>query len=222
MRSTVHLVGLLLLVSSFCTSFIGCVEESPTPVVFDQELKSVTFENRLFTPILIFRDGMVIDTLSAIESRTFPLNRRGIIRHGWQIVPPRGVTGRIAGISPYIDLGIQYDIEAHYTIRSTSVPGHTIFTPSIANFSLYDLRLDVNYGQEDEFLTDYVIPRYDITSETHAPYFYWHSNSNIYLDLVGGLGYYRYSRKDSGEFGLKLETGPYYGDAGATSPITVR
>lgn len=222
MLPNVRLVALALLAGALLAGLSGCVEESPTPVVFDQELKSVTFDNRLFTPILIFRDNVILDTLLAEQTRTFPLNRKGIVRHAWQILPPTGVSGRSAGIAPYVDLGIQYGINAYYTIRNTSVPGRTIFTPRIANFSPYDLRLDVNYNESDEFITDYVIRRADITGDTHAPYFYWHISSNIYLDPLAVSGYYAYFRNGTGDSVLALETGPRYGDAGATIPITVR
>lgn len=205
-----------------CGLLIGCVEESPTPVVFDQELKSITFDNRLFTPIVVYRDGLVLDTLRAEEIRTYPVNRRGIVRHAWSIVPPRGLTGRIAGIAPYVDLGIQYDIEARYTITHNSVPQGTIFTPRIANFSFYDLQLYANYRATDEFITDYVLRRNTITSDTHAPYFYWNFDSNIALDPLGAAGLIYFSRSDTGMFELRLDTGPRYGEAGATIPITIQ
>lgn len=200
----------------------GCVEESPVAVVFDQELKSVTFENRLFTPLVLYRDGSVLDTIGAEETRTYPLNKKGIVRHAWQILPSRGTSGKPAGISPYVDLGVQYAIEARYVIRHTSVPGETIFTPRIANFTIDDLWLVVNYDEEDEFITNYILQRNQITSDTHAPYFYWNSNSNIYLDPVNVPGFYRFSRNDSGDYGLELDNGARFGDAGATLPITVR
>lgn len=222
MRLNISFIRFLFSVLPFLPLLAGCVEESPVTVVFDQELKSVTFENRLFTPLVLYRDGAVLDTLRAEETRTYPLNRRGIVRHAWQIIPPRGVSGNPAGISPYVDLGVQYAIEARYTIRNTSVPGETIFTPRIANFTLDDLWLVVNYDEEDEFLTNYILRRNQITSDTHAPYFYWNSGSNIYLDPVNSPGFYRFSRNDSGDYGLELDNGARFGDAGATTPITVR
>ena len=182
----------------------------------------MTFDNRLFTPIAIFRDNVVLDTVQAEEVRTFPINRKGVIRHAWKIVPPKGVLGRAAGIEPYVDLGIQYAIDARYTITRSSVPGETIFTPLIANFSSYDLQLYANYGVDDEFQSDYVLPRGGIMPTDHAPYYYWNSNSNIYLDRIGGVGYYTFSRSDTGIYELRLDDSPRYGDAGATIPITVR
>lgn len=200
----------------------GCVEESSIPVVFDQELNSVTFENRLFTPVAVFRDNVVLDTLPALHRRTYPIHRKGIIRHAWKIVPVLGENGRVAGIQPLVDLGTQFSIDAEYILTSNSVPGETIFTPRIANFSPFDLNLHANYREEDEFWTDYVIPRNGITNDVHAPYFYWHARSNVYLHALGASGGYLYSRLDTGEYALELDATVYYRDAGATLPITVR
>ena len=200
----------------------GCVEESSIPVVFDQELNSATFENRLFTPIVVFRDNVVVDTLPALQRRIYPINRKGIIRHAWKILPALGENGRVAGIDPLVDLGTQFSIDAEYIITKNSVPGATIFTPRIANFSPFDLNIYANYRESDEFWTDYVIPRNGITDDVHAPYYYWHSRSNVYLNRLGSSGGYFYSRLDTGEFALELDATAYYRDAGATLPITVR
>jgi hypothetical protein len=202
-------------------AIVGCIDESPTPVVFDQELESTTFRNRLLTPVILFRNGDVLDTLAAQTTLTYPLGVKGVIMHSWRILAPLGNDARPAGIEPTVDIGIQYAINADYTIDNESVPGETIFTPRIGNFSSRDLRLTANYREDDQFATSLVIPRNTLSSLTHSPYFYWHSSSNIYLDDVAGPATYRFSRDTSdGERPLILDdSSRTYEGAGATLPL---
>lgn len=218
MRITFYVIAAAILLAGAP----GCVEESSVPVAFDQELESATFDNRLYTPIAIFRDNQLLDTLPALQRRRYAINQKGIIRHAWKIVPARGENGRIAGVEPYVELGTQFDIRAEYIITNNSVPGEVLFTPRVANFSPYNLQLFANFREEDEFWTDYVIPRSGITDDTHAPYFYWNSRSNVYLEQVGRSAGYVFSRLDTGVFGLALDNSLRHREAGATLPITVR
>jgi hypothetical protein len=200
----------------------GCVQESPNVVTFDQVLESATFTNRLLTPVAIYRDGAVLDTLLAGSVRVFPINRKGAIRHGWRIIPPLGVNGLKAGIDPYVDLGVQYVIQADYTIDNASVPGRTIFTPRVINSTLWDLQLTANYGESDAFPTGYIFPRNTTSSFDHAPYFYWNSSSNVYLNAVGRGIFYVASRQDTSQTTrLELDDSYEYRGSGLTRPILI-
>ncbi|KXK57183.1 MAG: hypothetical protein IPM61_03045 [Chlorobi bacterium] len=205
-------------------AFAACMEESPNPVVFDQVLQSTTVRNRLLTPVIIFRNGAAIDTLEARTDRSYPLGQKGVFRHAWRILAPLGIDGKPAGIEPTGELGIQYAINAEYTIEYDDAPGGTIFTPRIANLTGYDLNLTANYQESDEFRSTLVIPRNQNIPLTHSPYFYWNSNSNIVVDAIGGPGVYYFKRDTVGDHGtsryLQIDdsTSSYKG-AGVTMPL---
>lgn len=217
----------LFLVCTACLLGLGlasCMEESPNPVVFDQVLQSTTLRNRLLTPIIIFRNGRPIDTLEARTDRSYPLGEKGVFRHAWRILAPLGIDGRPAGIEPTGELGIQYAINAEYTVENDDAPGGTIFTPRIANLTGYDLNLTANYQESDEFRSTLVIRRNQNLSLTHSPYFYWNSNSNIVLDEIGGPGVYYFERDTTGNNGnsryLEIDdSSTTYEGSGVTMPL---
>lgn len=207
---------------------VGCVEESSTIVTFDTELESTTFNNRLLTPLVLYRDGEVLDTLPASQQRTYSIGRKGVIRHAWKIIPPLDRYGRKAGVEPYVDLGVQYVLNANYRIDNESMEqgpfssSKTLFTPLVANFSPWPLRLIVNYQEDDQVITDYIVPR-DISAQlSHAPYFYWHSRSNVRLESTTSWNYYFITRLDTNEDRqLRLDEISSSDGTGRTVPITV-
>ncbi len=200
---------------------IGCMEQSGTPVVFDQVLESTTFRNRLLSPVILFRNDEVLDTLEARTDITYPLGAKGVFRHQWRILAPPGRDSRPAGIEPTVDLSVQYAINAEYIIDNESVPGNTIFTPRVANLSNRDLRIIANYRETDEFRSSLVIPRNTNLSLTHSPYYYWHSSSNILLEDANGPGGYFFSQDTLDGFGLLIldDSSRTYEGAGATLPL---
>jgi len=204
--------------------FVSCMEESPNPVVFDQVLQSTTVRNRLLTPVIIFRNSAPIDTLPARTDRSYALGQKGVFRHAWRILAPIGIDGKPAGIEPTGELGIQYAINAEYTIENDDAPGGTIFTPRVANLTGHDLNLTANYQEDDEFRSTLVIARNQNIQLTHSPYFYWNSSSNIVLDEIGGPGIYYFKRDTTGDGGrsrfLQIDdsTSSYNG-AGLTMPL---
>lgn len=204
---------------------ISCVQESPIPVAFDQELESVTFENQLLTPIIIFRDGAVLDTLSARTTRRYPINRKGLIRHAWRILAPRDGLGRVLGVEPYVDLGVQYEINAEHTISNTSAD-RTLFTPRIANLTFDRVRLFyVNYREQDEFLVNKVFDPSESSSIEHAAYYYWNTYSNVYLDNLDRPRIYEFSRNDTlfgGYPELDLSNDSEYRGSGVTEAIIIQ
>lgn len=199
----------------------GCIDESSNPVVFDQLLESATFENLLVARVVIFRDGIPIDTLDARTTGTYPINRKGAITHAWKLIAPIDNTGDRAGVEPSQNLGVQYKVRATYTIDSDALDNKTLFTPRISNLTPYSLRITANYGTTDQFPTNYTIAANGNSSIVNAPYFYWHASSNIRLTDVFGRSY-QIDRDDSTTLGtLRLETDSYYRGAGLTEPITV-
>jgi hypothetical protein len=202
----------------------GCVEQSTNPVVFDQILESTTVENKLLTPIQIFRNGAVLDTLPARTTRTYPLNRKGIFGHAWRIIAPLDANGRRAGIEPRDTFGLQYQVAVRYVV--TNETHRTIFTPRIANLSFRDVRLTANRYEADEFVTSYVIPSNSVSSVTHAPYYYWNERSNVELTALGAGYRYFFSRLDTnfrGEPAIELESNSsQYDGSGVTRPLTIQ
>jgi hypothetical protein len=214
-----HLLRLLPCIAALLVA--SCVEESPTVATFDQVLESTTFDNRLFAPVILFRDGLVLDTLAARTQRSYAIGRRGAIRHAWQILAPYDSRGQKAGIEPHVELGVQYKLNADYVIDYESVPDGTIFTPRVLNASPYDLRLIVNQGVDDQFYTWYIIRANSNSSLDHAPYFYWHDRSNVVLD--GGLYAYSFSRVDTNELRrLRISDSVYARGSGLTEPLLAR
>lgn len=199
----------------------GCVDSSPTIVTFDQQLESTTFNNQLFAPVVIFRNDSLLDTLGARQSRSYAIDRRGAIRHTWQLIAPRGSTGQPAGIEPRVDLGVQYKLNAVYTINNDAVPAGTIFTPRVLNASGYDLRLTVNFGVSDQFITDYYIRANANSSLTNAPYYYWNYQSNVLLS--GGLYTNSFSRTDTSAYRLlRISDSIDVRGSGITEPLLAR
>ncbi|MEP7218838.1 MAG: hypothetical protein ABI876_07965, partial [Bacteroidota bacterium] len=138
-------------------AFTGCVEESSTIVTFDETLLSTTFDNKLLAPVAIYRDNAVLDTLPARTSRTYPINRKGPVRHAWMPIAPYDQFGSKAGVEPRTDLGVQYRLSASYTLDNGSVKdasgtSRTIFTPLVANYGFRDVRLIVNYQTNDQVI----------------------------------------------------------------------
>jgi hypothetical protein len=209
------------------TLLAGCVEESSTIVSFDEVLESTTFENRLLAPVLLRRDGEVLDTIPASSVRTYTIGRKGPVRHSWKLIAPLDRYGNKAGIEPSIDLGVQYALNGRYTITNELEDGSlfgsaTIFTPLVANFSPYPIRLIVNYREEDQAITDYLIPRNIDSMLRHAPYFYWNSESNIRLESTVNNYVLMFFRSDTNEqTQLRLDTDSHYRGTGRTVPIVV-
>lgn len=223
---TRYLARVLIVLAIMGTA--GCVEESSTIVTFDTELESTTFNNRLLTPLVLYRDGEVLDTLPASQQRTYGIGRKGVIRHAWKIIAPLDRYGRKAGVEPYMDLGVQYVLAANYRIDNESLSegpfsfGKTLFTPLVANFSPWPLRLIVNYQEEDQVITDYIIPRSIDSQLAHSPYFYWHSQSNVRLESTTSWNYYFITRLDTNEGRqLQLDDLSSSDGTGRTVPITV-
>lgn len=214
-------------VVSLAASLGGCVEESATTVVFDQLLESTTFENRLLTRVVIFRDGLPMDTLESRQIGLYPIGRKGAIRHAWRILAPIDNSGNAAGVEPYEDLGVQYKVRASYLIDDDALREGTLFTPRIVNLTPYSLRITANYLATDPFSTNYtvaanaVIP--NLASPTpNAPYFYWNSNSNIRLTDTRVGRVYEIFRTDSTSLGvLRLDNSSLYEGTGLTEPIIV-
>lgn len=200
----------------------ACIDESSNPVVFDQLLEYTTFENRLLTRVVIIRDGTAIDTLEARTSGTYPIGRKGVVRHAWRILAPIDNSGNPAGIEPIEEIGVQYRVRATYVIDNESLDEGTIFTPRIANLTPYSLRITANYGTDRFFPTNYTIPANQASSTTHAPYFYWVSSSNIRL-TDPFFGYvYEIGRDDSTSLGtLRLDHSSPYDGSGITEPIVI-
>jgi hypothetical protein len=216
----VHHIRSLLLVVAAGILLAGCIEQSTTPVVFDQVLESTTFDNRLLTPVVIFRDNAVLDTLPATTSKTYALGRKGVVTHAWQIIAPRDIYGLPAGIEPRVTIGVQYPVRATYTIDNDAISGHTIFTPRIANLSQWNLRLTANYSESDQFATNYVIYSNSNTPLDHAPYYYWNSSSNVLLTATNGFGSYLIERSDTVESRrLVLDDASSFRGSGVSKPI---
>jgi len=200
----------------------GCVEEAATIATFDTPLQSTTFENRLLAPVVVRRDGSLLDTIPARSARYYPLGVMGPVRHSWQLIAPLDRFGKKAGVEPSVDLGVQYFINATYRIDNDGVPGKTLFTPMIANFTPYQLRLIANYREDDQVYTDYLIPADITTMLSQAPYFYWHGSSNVRLESTTTFNFYELSRQDTVESrNLRLDTGSEWKGTGRTVPRTV-
>lgn len=212
-------VGLLL---SLVLS--GCIGDSPLPVVFDQVLEATTVNNRLLSPVVIYRNGEVLDTLPSRTLRRYPIGEKGIFRHGWRLISPRNPSGVPYGIEPVSDLGIQYAIEESIEIRNRA-DGEEIFTPRIVNATFRTLRLAwVNFADFDERFVGLPLFRNEGTSIEHAPYFYWNSGSNVVIEDQGGFRVWVASREDTNSFGepeLELTDDPWFSGSGATDVILV-
>jgi len=192
----------------------GCVEESSSVLTFDVDLESVTFNNHLHASAVLYQDGAVLDTIPAHQTRTYPIGRHGPIRYAWRLIAPYDRYGAKVGVEPYVDLGVQYRLRETYNITndlpSGSQPkGGTIFTPIIVNTtSLYDVQLLVNYNEDDQVRTNYVIRHGSLITPDSAPYFYWHSTSNVRLESTTNSYYWYFSREDttaSGDPELRLD-----------------
>jgi hypothetical protein len=223
-RHSTFVVRHLRVVRHFLLALLlaSCIDESANTVAFDQLLESATFENQLLTRVIIYRDDVPIDTLNARERGVYPIGRKGAVRHAWRILPPIDNSGDFAGESPYENLGVQYRVRAEYVIDSDALSDGTLFTPNVVNLTPYSLRITANYLTSEQSTTNYTVPANSVSSKTHAPYFYWISNSNIRLtqNLTGRV--FEISRNDSTSLGtLRLDRSSAYSGAGLTEPIIV-
>lgn len=192
-----------VLVLLLLVSLAGCVEESDTILTFDVDLESTTFHNHFYAPIVVYRDNEVLDTIPARATFTYHIGRHGPIHHAWRLISPYDRYGAKVGVEPYVDLGVQYRLRETYEITN-NLPGGaqpksgTLFTPYVVNTTaLYDLRLTANEHEDDQVITNYIIPRSSIMSVDSAPYFFWHSTSNVELQSTTNSYYWRFSREDT-------------------------
>lgn len=199
----------------------SCVDQSPTIAVFDQILESTQVTNKLLAPIIVYRNGVPLDTLPARTTRKYTLGKKGVFRHTWRLVPPRDLNGNKAGIDSLGDIGVQYSINADYTIDNGSLNGRTIFTPTLFNGGSFSLRLTINDRASDQVQTNLIIaPNQSLQG---APYYYWNSNSNVRVDATNGQAYYIFTRNDTNEARRLTidDTTSAYRGAGRTFPLVV-
>lgn len=202
----------------------GCLGESPNPVVFDQIIESTTFSNHLLSPVVLYRNGAILDTLPTRATRTYGIGEKGIFRHAWRLISPRSPFGNAYGVEPFVEAGIQYNINDQIDIAN-SANGRTLFTPRIINGSFGAIRLAwVNLREFDERFVGLTLFANESTSIDHAPYFYWNSSSNVYIDEVNGFRVWVASRDDttsSGDPQLRFEEPGGFGGSGLTNPLVV-
>ncbi len=206
------------------TGLSGCIDESPLPVVFDQVLESTTFTNRLLAPVVLFRNGVVLDTLPRLTTRTYAIGEKGVFEHAWRLISPRSPSGAPYGEEPFVDLGIQYRIRDVVEIRNQA-GGETLFTPRIFNATFFTIRLAwVNVDESDERFVGLPIFANESTSIDNAPYFYWNSSSNVVIDDVTGFRVWIASREDTNDWGdpqLELTDEVGFDGTGATEPLVI-
>ncbi|MBS1910727.1 MAG: hypothetical protein JST22_01950 [Bacteroidetes bacterium] len=217
---------LLLAPLAVAAAIAGCVEKGSNVVTFDEVLQNVTFRNKLLAPVVLYRDGQVLDTLPAQSTRTYDIGHRGPVHHAWRLIAPLDRYGHKAGLETTIDVGVQYAINGEYVIDNSlhgSGPdaGRTIFTPLVANFSPYALRLTANYEEDDQVVTDYLIPHSLDSTLSHAPYFFWNTHSNIRLDATTASYWRFYTRDDTTSAQLRMDDTGDYDGSGRTVPISV-
>jgi hypothetical protein len=157
----------------------------------------------------------------------YPINAKGAVKYAWKLRRPNDRYGRPVGLEPYVQLGVQYAIRGEYTITN-DIPGdgglfsgRTIFTPMVANFSGRALRLIANYDEDDQVITDYLIPQSTDSSLTYAPYFYWNGSSNIRLESIQDSYTITFRREDTtGYRKLELDGNSLFSGSGRTAPVT--
>ncbi len=202
----------------------GCIEESSNPVVFDQVIESTTFTNHLLSPIVLYRNGITLDTLQSRSSQRYAIGAKGIFRHSWKLISPRNPTGARYGIEPIVELGIQYNINDQIDIRN-SANGRTIFTPRVLNASFRRVGISwVNLFEADERQVGILLEPNQGTDLLNAPYYYWIANSNVVIEEIGGFRRWIASRRDTnsdGEPQLQITDEPGLGGSGASNPIVV-
>jgi hypothetical protein len=205
----------------------GCVEESNNIVTFDEVLESATFNNRLLAPVIIYRDGVAKDTIPARGTWVEPLGVKGPVNFAWKLVRPNDRYGNPVGLEPYVKLPVQYAINGKYDITNelpgdgSIFSGRTMFTPMVGNFSSKPYRLIVNYEEDDQVITNYLIPHSIDSLLAYAPYFYWNSNSNIRLESTVDNYYYMFTRDDTTQQKLELDESSEFSGSGRTVPVSI-
>jgi hypothetical protein len=127
-----------------------------------------------------------------------------------------------------VDLHVQYALNARYEINN-EIPGdgnlfsgRTIFAPMVGNFSSKPYRLIVNYREDDQAITDYLIPHSIDSILMHAPYFYWNSSSNIRLESTVDSYVWQFYRDDTTHATkLELDGSSEFSGSGRTVPVTI-
>ena len=202
----------------------GCLGESPNPVVFDQVIESTIFSNQLLSPVVVYRNGRVLDTLPSRTTRTYQIGQKGIFQHGWKLVSPRSPFGEPYGIEPFVDLGIQYNVNDVVIITNTA-NGRTLFTPRIVNAWFGPITLiTVNGWASDRRDPGLTLFAGESTSLDHAPYYYWNATSDVVIGDVNGFHIWRASRVDTNEQGepqLRLEEPGGYIGSGLTNTLVI-
>ncbi len=216
--------GLSVVAMALLFTLSGCLAESPNPVVFDQVIESTTFTNYLLSPVVLYRNGVILDTLPTRTTRSYDIGAKGIFRHAWKLISPRSPFGDPYGVEPFVDVGIQYNINDKIDIAN-SANGRTLFTPRIINASFGPVRLAwVNFRQLDERFVGLTLFANEASSVDHAPYFFWNSSSNVYIDEVNGFRIWVASRDDTtsdGDPQLRLEEPGGLGGSGLTNPLVL-
>ncbi len=202
----------------------SCVDDSPNPVVFDQTIESVSFENRLFAPIIIYRNNEVVDTLGSRESASYRIDAKGAFRHEWGLFAPRNNLGDRIGLEGRNDLGLQYEVNGSYTIRNV-FQGQPIFTPRILNLSIETVQWTwTNFQAASPVRVNRSILANTVTDLDHAPYFVWSASSNVVVEDPSRLRLYHFSRRDTidGRPELDLDDDFQFSGSGVTIPLEIR
>jgi hypothetical protein len=211
-------------VAALLVGLYGCIEQSPLPVVFDQVIESTTFSNRLLAPVVLYRNGVILDTLPRLATRTYQIGEKGVFEHAWRLISPRSPSGAPYGEEPFVDLGIQYNIRESIDIRNQA-DGGTLFTPRIFNATFVTIQLAwVNFREFDERFVGMPIFPNQSTSIDHAPYYYWNTSSNVVIDDQVGFRVWIASREDTNAFGepqLELTNEAGFFGTGATEPLVI-
>ena len=205
--------------------FCSCVEEASSPVVFDQVIESVHFQNLLFSPVVLYRNGVPFDTLLSRDSTTYRIDDKGAFRHEWKLISPTNNLGDKIGIEGRTDLGLQYEVNGSYRI-SNVLNGQTIFTPRILNLTAKTIQwLWVNFQGTNQVRVARSVPGNSITSLEHAPYFVWTNNANVVIEDPNRIRLFHFSRNDTtkdGDAELRFSTDLEFGGSGLTEPLEIR
>ena len=205
----------------------SCVEQSTTLVDFDIIKQSATFKNDLLAKVQLYLNGKVVDTLEAMSVKIKPINAKGSYNWAWQLIPPKDGNNSPAGISPKIDLGLQYDVLANYVIDNTSFNKKDVFTPRISNLTTADITITANISDKEGSFRAIKFVKTNSNTEidrtkANQPYYYWLSNSTLTCEGIG-INAINFTRGDTtvGR-SLKLDESTNFKGSGLTEPLIVK
>jgi hypothetical protein len=200
----------------------GCYDSVSTPVVLDIEFVETSVNNTLFAPVVVYRNDVPLDTLSARSSDTYPVGAHGVFTHGWRILRPRGPSGDTIGLPVSGSFGVQIEPRGAYAVTAEGSRGRMFFAPMVDNRSSDSIEVHVRNNPRASIRATFVLPPQRMLNRAHLPYYEWSDSVSVWLVNPARRDTVRFHAADTGAGRLRIDSLSSSLGSGATVDLIYR